>query len=190
MNTSGRHRRTAIAASAALAALALAGCSSSGGSGASSSAGGTAGITASGTVSVPASTAGSGATAGASATDVAGIKKAYTKFFAPNTPEKESLSLLQNGQQFKSAIEHQASGSMASAASVKVSKVTVTSPNTAKVTFTIYVNKQPMLKNQTGYAVKNNGTWQVSEFTFCQLLTLEGSAPAACKTPTATQTPQ
>ncbi len=70
-----------------------------------------------------------------------------------------------------------------------MSKVSQISANAARVTFTIYVNKQAMLRNQTGYAVNTNGKWQVAEFTFCQLLTLEGSAPAECKTPTATQTP-
>jgi hypothetical protein len=47
-----------------------------------------------------------------------------------------------------------------------------------------------MLKDQTGYAVKEGGTWKVAEYTFCGLLTLQGNPPAACKEPAATQAPK
>jgi hypothetical protein len=79
---------------------------------------------------------------------------------------------------------------MASNASVTVSKVTIASPTVADVTYTISVGGKPLLPDAQGYAVNTNGTWQISEYTFCGLLTLEGGAPAECKTPTATQTPQ
>lgn len=181
MTTSGRRGRAGLAAAAMLATLGLASCSSSGGSS------GTTGSTAGGTGSTAGGTGSAATIPGGSATTA--IKNAYAKFFAPDTPENVSLGLLQNGQKFKATIEQQAKGSMAASASVKVSSVKQVSANTAQVKFTIYVNKQAMLQNQTGYAVRTNGTWQVAEFTFCQLLTLEGSAPAECKTPTATQTP-
>jgi hypothetical protein len=166
-------------AAAALAALALAACgsSSSGGSGSGAT---------------PPST-GSAASSGSGGTDAAAaaaIKDAYAKFFAPDTPEQVSLGLLQNGPQFKAAVEQQGGSSYAQKSSAKVSEVSVVSPTTAKVTFTIYVNGQAMLRDQPGYAVKQDGTWKIAEYTFCGLLTLEGSPPDACKSATAKTPPK
>jgi hypothetical protein len=143
-------------------------------------------------VSPPGSAPPSGTLSGSSGDPaaIAAVKDAFTKFFQPDTPEKVSLGLLQNGAKFKSTIEQQAGGSMASNATVSVSKVDIVSPTVADVTYTISVNGSPLLPNAKGYAVNTDGTWQISEYTFCGLLTLEGSAPAECKSPTATQTPQ
>ena len=182
MTISGTRRRAAAATVAGLAALTLVGCGSSSGSGSH-------GSNTSGATTPPSSGAPSGG-GSADAATVAAVKNAYEKFFSPDTPEGVSLGLLQNGPKFKSTIDQQAQGSMAGGASVKVSTVSLVSANTAKVSFTIYVNKQPMLQNQPGYAIKDGGTWKVSEYTFCSLLTLEGSPPAECKTPTATETPR
>jgi hypothetical protein len=176
-------RRAGVAAVATCAALTLAACSSSGGKGGGSS---TDGAT---TGSTPTS-GHTTATGPADAATTAAVKNAYAKFFSPDTPENVSLGLLQDGPKFKAAIDQQASGSMAASASVKVGSVSLISPKTAKVSFTIYLNKQPMLKNQPGYAVNTNGTWQVAAYTFCGLLTLEGSAPAACKEPAAATAPK
>jgi hypothetical protein len=179
-------RRVGAATAVAVAtctALSLTACGSSGGGSSSTN------PTGATTGSAPAT--GTAATGGpADAATTAAVKNAYAKFFSPKTPENVSLGLLQNGPKFKAAIDQQASGSMAASASVKVSSVSLISPKTAKVSFTIYLNKQPMLKNQPGYAVNTNGTWQVAEYTFCGLLTLEGSAPAACKEPAATTAPK
>lgn len=192
MTLPGRRRRVGAATVvtvATCAALSLAACSSSSGnSGGSNTTGGTTGATTGATSGTAPTSAASGGPADAATT--AAVKNAYAKFFSPDTPENVSLGLLQDGPKFKSAIDQQASGSMAASASVKVSSVSLISPKTAKVSFTIYLNKQPMLKNQPGYAVNTNGTWQVAEYTFCGLLTLEGSAPAACKQPAATTAPK
>jgi len=184
MTLPGMRRRVGAAAVATCAALSLAACSSSGGNGGS---GTTTGATTGATGTAPTAAATGGP---ADAATTAAVKNAYAKFFSPDTPENVSLGLLQDGPKFKAAIDQQASGSMAASASVKVSSVSLISPKTAKVSFTIYLNKQPMLKNQPGYAVNTNGTWQVAEYTFCGLLTLEGSAPAACKEPAATTAPK
>jgi hypothetical protein len=181
-------QRVGAAAVATCAVVSLAACGSSGGSGSSDTTGATTGAsTSAGTGATPTSAATGGP---ADAQTTAAVKNAYAKFFSPKTPENVSLGLLQDGPKFKAAIDQQASGSMAASASVQVSSVSLISPKTAKVSFTIYLNKQPMLKNQPGYAVNTNGTWQVSEYTFCGLLTLEGSAPAACKEPAATTVPK
>lgn len=181
-----------VAALAVVAAAALTGCGSSNGSGA----GDTGAATPPTTTTAPASGGGTTAAAPsavgspASAADTAAIKNAYAKFFSPDTPGSVSLGLLQNGPAFKAAIDQQAKGSMAGQASAKVSTVQLLSPDTAEVRFTIYLNKQPMLQNQKGYAVREGGTWKVAEYTFCGLLTLEGTPPAACKQPVATEAPK
>lgn len=185
---------TVTVATCAVLTLAACGSSSGGKSGANSGGATTSGSTSGATTSsVPtgsSTTSGSATTGPADAATTAAVKNAYARFFSPKTPENVSLALLQDGPKFKAAIDQQASGTMAASASVQVSSVSLISPKTAKVSFTIFLNKQPMLKNQPGYAVNTNGTWQVSEYTFCGLLTLEGSAPAACKEPAATTPPK
>jgi hypothetical protein len=54
--------------------------------------------------------------------------------------------------------------------------------------YNILVSGTPELKNQTGMAVLQNGTWKVSVASFCGLLTIENAGktsglPAACKSP-------
>jgi hypothetical protein len=121
---------------------------------------------------------------------VAAIKTAYAKFFASSTPEQVSLGLLQNGPQFKTALDKQAATSLAQRAGAEVSKVTLVSPNLAQVVYTITMNGSPLLKDQPGYAVREGGTWKVAAKTFCALLTLQGDAPAACTSPAATALPR
>jgi len=87
---------------------------------------------------------------------------------------------------FSSVIKAQAGSSLASQASSKVTKVTVVSPDEAKVTYSILVAGQPALSNQAGLAVYQDGTWKVGVGSFCGLLALENggktsSLPAACK---------
>lgn len=137
------------------------------------------------TASSPATTsAGSG-----SAADTAAITNAYVKLFAPDTPLDTSVGLLQDGAAFRSTLQSEGTTSYAKEASVKVSKVTVTSAQRATVIFSVLLNNSPVLPNQTGYAVKENGTWKVAGVTFCGLLTAQGNPPAACKQPAATTLP-
>jgi len=178
MISSGSGRGRLAVAAAALAVLAAAGCSASkSGPEPSNTAGSTTG-------------AGSTTAPSADAATVAAIKNAYAKFFAPDTPEQVSLGLLQNGAAFKSTIEKQGQGDYAQKSSAKVTKVSLASADVATVVYTIYVGDQPMLADQPGYAVRENGTWQVAEHTFCQLLTLENSAPAECQTPAGMNPPK
>lgn len=186
MTLPGLRSRAGATAVATFAALALAACSSSGNSTGDTGAG-TGGTTPG--ASTTSGSASTGATTADAATTAA-VKNAYAKFFSPDTPENISLGLLQDGPKFKAAIDQQASGSMAASASVQVSSVSLISAKTAKVSFTIFLNKQPMLKDQPGYAVNTNGTWQVAAYTFCGLLKLEGGAPPACKQPEATTAPK
>jgi hypothetical protein len=96
------------------------------------------------------------------------------------------VSLLQDGQQFASVIKSQAGGGLAASATAKVTKVVVTSPTQATVTYNILVAGQTALSGKTGTAVKQDGTWKVGVSSFCGLLALENGGktaglPAACQ---------
>ena len=64
--------------------------------------------------------------------------------------------------------------------------MTITSPSKATVTYDILLSGTPVLTNQKGAAVHQDGIWKVSVTSFCGLLTLEArgttsSLPAGCK---------
>jgi hypothetical protein len=110
----------------------------------------------------------------------------WTAFFNPKTPVAKREGLLEDGQDFDAVIKAQAGSGLASAASAKVTKVTVTSPSQATVVYNILVAGQPALSNQSGTAVLQDGTWKVGLSSFCSLLTLEAGGkttglPAQCK---------
>jgi len=184
-------RSTRTAACLALALIiALAGCSSSakkhdsspGGAGTGS--GSTPTQTSS---SDPSGTpAGSGTPADA-ATKLA-VTKAFTTFFGDVGTVAQSEAVLQHGAMFADALEEQSKGAYAQKSSASVSDVRV-SGDLAYVTFTISSNGTALLPNTKGYAVRDAGTWKVAAQTFCTLLQLEGSPPAACKDSTITALP-
>lgn len=122
----------------------------------------------------------------ASPATVAAITTNWEAFFNAKTPVSKRASLLQDGSQFQSIIQSQAGTGLAALATAKVTHVTVNSPTQATVTYDILVSGTPELKNQTGTAVLENGTWKVGVASFCGLLTLENAGktsglPAACK---------
>jgi hypothetical protein len=124
--------------------------------------------------------------ASAPAGAVAAITANWEAFFNAKTPISKRVTLLQDGSQFASIIKAQAGTGLAALATAKVTHVTVNSPTQATVTYEILVSGTPELKNQTGTAVLENGTWKVGVGSFCGLLTLENSGktaglPAACK---------
>jgi hypothetical protein len=126
------------------------------------------------------------ASAPAGGSAVSEITADWEAFFSAKTPVSKRVSLLQDGSQFESVISAQAGSGLASQASAKVTKVTVTSPTQATVKYDILLNGTPALTNQTGTAVLDNGTWKVGVTSFCGLLTIENGGkatgePAACQ---------
>ncbi|MBN9607991.1 MAG: hypothetical protein BGO26_06160 [Actinobacteria bacterium 69-20] len=204
MHCSGKRVRTSLipAAVGALVVgiVGLAGCGSSSPSSSSTAhstpSSGTAAATASTTRAAGgASDTAAGGTSNTmpgGASDTAAIEKAYEVFFAPNAGNA-SMDHLQNGEQFQAVLNQQgqSESSLAASASAHVSKVTLISPTVAKVIFTIEVGGKPMLQNQPGYAVKQDGTWKVSDYTFCGLLHLEmgSKVPSVCDSAVATHAP-
>src|ERR1035438_9011409 len=160
----GRSLSQIVLACALAAGLAACGSSGGGSSTASSSA-----------PAPPAPVAAPASSATGSAAAVKAITANWTAFFNAKTPEATRVSLLQDGPTFASIIKAQAGSGLASEATAKVTKVTVTSPTQATVTYSILVGGQAALSGQSGVAVYTGGTWKVGIASFCGLLTLENS---------------
>jgi hypothetical protein len=113
----------------------------------------------------------------------AAITTAWQTFFAGTTPAATKITLLQNGQQFATVIQAQAGSPLAKATQAKVTAVSVTSPTTADVTYSIVQGGQVALPDQKGQAVLEGGVWKVSAPSFQALLKLEqgqaGASPSA-----------
>jgi hypothetical protein len=116
---------------------------------------------------------------------IAAITTNWEAFFNAKTPDSQRIGLLQDGPQFASVIHAQSGSGLAALATAKVTHVTVNSPTMATVSYEILISGTPQLKNQTGTAVYQNGTWKVGVASFCGLLILENAGktsglPAAC----------
>jgi hypothetical protein len=175
----GTNRSLLIILACALG-MGVAACGSS-----SSSSPSTSSTSAAATSSAPASSSAPAATSGNSAAEKT-IAANWVAFFSAKTPTSKRIALLQDGSTFATVIKSQAGGGLASSASAKVVKVTVTSPTQAAVKYDILVGGQPALSNRTGVAVKEGGTWKVGVASFCGLLVLENGGktsglPSACK---------
>ena len=152
-----------------------------------------AGLTACGSSSGPAASSTSAtATPATSATSQpataaqTAIEANWAAFFSAKTPVARRVGLLQDGKQFASVIKAQAGSALASQATAKVTKVTSVTSKQATVTYSILLDGQPELKNQSGVAVDQDGTWKVGVASFCGLLALENGGktkglPSACK---------
>ncbi len=178
MNSHGHIAQLIGACALAALTVTLAACGSSSPSSAGSSA---PAKTSSAAASASASTAASG-----SAGAVAAITANWEAFFSAKTPDSQRVALLQDGPEVASVIKSQSGSSLASLATAKVSNVTLNSATQATVKYEILVSGVPELKNQTGTAVLENGTWKVGLASFCGLLVIENGGkasglPAACK---------
>lgn len=173
---------------AAALACALAGCGSSGGSTASPAGSSPAAVATSSApaTSPPASSAPASSAAAAGSPATTAIAADWTAFFSAKTPVTTRIGLLEDGPEFAALIKAQATSGLAASASAKVTKVTVTSPTRATVSYDIVVSGSPVLSNQSGTAVLQGGTWKVGVSSFCGLVTLEqggktAGLPSACQ---------
>jgi hypothetical protein len=162
----------------------LVACGSSGSSGSSSTPSTSAPASSAPASSAPATSAAE-PTTGAAAEKV--IATNWAAFFSAKTPVAQRVSLLQDGSEFASIIQAQASSTLAAGATAKVTNATLVSSSEAKVTYSILEGGQAALSNQAGQAVYQDGTWKVGVASFCSLLALENggktsSLPAACQT--------
>jgi hypothetical protein len=110
----------------------------------------------------------------------ASVTKSWTTFFDGSTPAATKIQLLQNGTQFASIINAQASSALASSAGAKVLSVTQTSSTAATVHYDILIGGTSALANQVGQAVLVDGGWKVGDTSFCALLALEQTKAVGC----------
>ena len=129
-----------------------------------------------------------GSSSSNSSSDVAAVKQAWTSFFSGSTSAADKIKLLQNGQAFSQIINEAAGLAISKTSSATVSNVVINSPTSATVTYSIDLGGKPALQNQTGAAVKVNGTWLVGDASFCALLALEGQSVPACSSATSSTT--
>jgi hypothetical protein len=125
-------------------------------------------------------------TARAASSAAVAVRSDWEAFFDGKTPVARRVALLQDGSRFASIISAQSGSPLAAAAGAKVDGVILTSPDTARVTYSITEDGQTALAHQTGTAVRVDGTWKVGVGSFCGLLTLENGGktsglPAACR---------
>lgn len=104
----------------------------------------------------------------------------FKKFFTVSTTMTERQALLQNGSQFAQAMNAEFTQLNNEAPSVIVNSSSLTNSTTLKVNYTIDLNGQPVLQDQSGEVLKIGNTWEVSDSTLCQLLSLAGTPPSAC----------
>ncbi len=118
-----------------------------------------------------------------SASATAAVKADWQEFFSGATSAARKIELLQQGQQFATTINAQASSPIAKGTQANVTSVTITSPTTATVTYSITQGGQTALPDQKGQAVLMGGVWKVSAKSFEDLLKLEqgqmGVSPSA-----------
>lgn len=165
---------------AVIAVAALTGCSddSSDDTAAATSAGATAAAT-----SAMSETSGAMAPDSSSAADPATTKAvtdAFVTFFDAKTPVDQRAAAVEKGDVFQPVLAAQANNPQAQGTSATVSKVTSADPTHANVTYTLLMNGNPVLPDQSGKAVQVDGTWKVAAATFCTLLKLQGGTAPAC----------
>jgi len=119
---------------------------------------------------------GSSTTSGASSDAVAAITANWIKFFDGSAPAADKIALLENGQQYATQIDAQASSPLAKTVTALVSSVTVDSASTATVKYSLALGGTVALPDQTGQAMLQDGVWKVSAASFQALLALEGAS--------------
>jgi hypothetical protein len=120
---------------------------------------------------------------------VAAITANWKTVFNGKAPIPERLALAQDGPQLTSFIEKEAKtslGQTARGSTATVSSVTITSADQATVHYDVLLLGTPLLKNQAGVAVYEDGVWKVGIATVCGLAAeafSSGSSrlPAVCR---------
>lgn len=121
----------------------------------------------------PVSTSPSAATtpAAAPSTIIPAVTRTWETFFSKKTPVAQKMTLLQNGQSMRAAVNAFARDPRMSQTTAKVTSVQP-SGTYATVHYKILLNGQPALPDAVGQAVLENGAWKVSDGTLCGLLGL------------------
>jgi len=120
---------------------------------------------------------------------VAAISANWKTVFDGKASIPRRLALVQDGPQVAAFVEAQAKtsfGAAATGSTATVTSVTITSPSQATVDYEVLLLGTPLLKEQVGVAVYENGVWKVSIASLCGLAYLEfprtsPKLPAVCR---------
>lgn len=97
----------------------------------------------------------------------------WKAFFSSAQTAAHENQLLQNGHAFAELLAAQAKSGQFGGTTAGVSKVTLISPRRARVIFSVCVSGSPVILSKRGLAVWQDGSWRVSDASFCDLLALE-----------------
>jgi len=112
----------------------------------------------------------------------AAITANWNAFFNGTTSAARKIALLQSGSEFAQVINGQASSPVAKGVTSKVLDVSKVTPTSAQVRYDIYMGSTKALSSQPGTAIKQGGSWKVSDASFCVLLGLEQTKVPMCAT--------
>ncbi|MEV0248142.1 hypothetical protein AB0H76_16225 [Nocardia sp. NPDC050712] len=119
--------------------------------------------------------------AATSAADTKAVTDAYVTFFNGQTPAATRAGLVEKGSAFQQALEGMALNPQATGTSVTVAEVKFGDSSHADVKYTLLLNGNPVLPDQSGQAIKEAGQWKVAAATFCALLAIQsGGQTTVC----------
>ena len=119
--------------------------------------------------SAPATTPAASAPASALTGEEKKVADSWDKLFDNTASLDERKAKLENGDKMSSLVETLIADPMAKAISSKTTAVKIQGDK-ATVTYDIVAAGVPLMPNQTGQAVKQNGEWKVSLGTICSLV--------------------
>ena len=172
MRVSITRRALAVCGSMAVAAAVVTGCSDSSED--------TSGDDTSTTSSVATTTTATAEAASADTATTEAVTASYVTFFDGTTPAatRASRSRSTTSSPAPATGRIRATDPQASATAAPVEGVTVADDGTATVSWTLLMNGAPVLPDQSGEAIEEDGTWKVSAATFCALLAIQGDGSA------------
>ncbi|MEV4241713.1 MULTISPECIES: hypothetical protein [Nocardia] len=107
------------------------------------------------------------------------VTHAFVAFFDTKTPVDQRVALVENGTTFAPVLTAQADNP-ATQTTATVSAVQAGDAAHATVTYTLLMGGNPVLPDQSGQAVQENGQWKVAATTFCALVELQGGPVPGC----------
>lgn len=108
------------------------------------------------------------------------ITDAYVLFFDGKASPDQKAAVVEKGSVFAPVLQAQAANPQAQSTSVTVASVKLIDADHADVGYTLLMGGNPVLPDQTGQAIKENGKWEVAASTFCALMMLQGGTSPAC----------
>lgn len=105
----------------------------------------------------------------------------WQNFFAADTTLTSRENNLQNGSKFAQLLQQYFLGLASQKSSATIDSISFVNKTKANVVYTIDLNDQPVLKNQSGVALYLGNSWKVSDSTLCGLIKLASGTPTVCQ---------